>query len=118
MITVTIIAGVAVGSFGFQLLGVFSRPAEVGATVNNCLIQGHLETCSLTLLNSGASSVDATSCVVGGTHGSLVWGVVPAGGSLHTSCTVSASPVATDSSVTGWVVLSNGADAYFAGTVN
>jgi hypothetical protein len=119
IIVVSIVAGVSVGSFGFQVIGNTGNTAVVSASVNSCAANGHNETCSLQLQNTGASNVQTTSvCTLGSATGIINPGqTVPAGGSLDVSCTAPGSSfLQTASVVTGWVVLSNGAYIYFAGS--
>jgi hypothetical protein len=118
LIVVALIAGVLVGSFGFQLIGIAAHPAEVTAQLNSCAPTGSNVTCSLTLANVGASNVGTSSlCAVGSAGGDLVsGGTVPAGGTLQVDCSVDGMSAAPQGIlVTGWIALSNGADVYFAG---
>jgi hypothetical protein len=117
IIVVSIVAGVSVGGFGFQVAGNAASSAVVTASAASCSVAGRNETCSLQLQNSGASSVQTIVCSLGSSRGNLdPSGTVPAGGSLNVNCTVTeANSPEVGSLVTGWVALSNGAYAYFAG---
>ena len=118
LIVVSVITGLLVGSFGFQLIGTAAHPAEVSAQLNSCAPSGSNVTCSLTLANVGGSNVDTTSlCAVGSSGGNLVsGGTVPAGGTLQVDCSVAGMSAAhLGVLVTGWIALTNGADVFFAG---
>lgn len=117
LIAVTLIAAVLVGGWTFQTMGVSTRTAEVQAQLDSCEAQGSTETCTLSLLNSGASNVDASSCAIGSAEGRISSaGTVPADGALNgISCSVTGD-FQVGTLVTGWVGLSNGGAAYFAGS--
>lgn len=119
LMAATLVAGAEVGSFGFQLVGSSTHPAEVAARVISCQAQGLNETCTLALTNLGSSNVETSSfCALGQARGRLIsGGTIPAGESLgDVDCSVTGAAAPKSSTVTGWVVLSNGADVYFAGS--
>jgi hypothetical protein len=119
LIVVSLVAGLAVGTFAFQVVGTAAHPAEVSAQLNACAANGSNETCTLTLANVGGSDVQTLPlCTLGSVGGDLtLGGTVPAGGSLTVDCSIEGSQLAhMGSTITGWVALSNGASVFFAGT--
>jgi flagellin-like protein len=118
LIVVTLVTGLMVGTFTFQVVGTAAHPAEVSAQLNSCTANGSNETCSLTLANVGASDVVTLPvCVVGSVDGSLTaGGTVPAGGTLTVDCSVKGVQLeGAGSPIMGWIALSNGYSVYFAG---
>ena len=119
LLFVSLIAGAAVAGFVVQLMDGSLHPAEVSVGTASCR-SGDVETCVLTLTNVGASSVQVTSCAIGSQNGNLNasgGATVPAGGSATVSCSLGGPSGAVDSSLTGWVSLTNGARVYFASRV-
>ena len=120
LLFVSLIAGVAVAGFVVQLMDGSLHPALVAVGAASCT-SGDTETCVLTLTNTGASSVQVTSCTIGSQSGDLIassGATVPAGGSATVSCSLGGGQsVAVDSSLTGWLSLTNGARVYFASRV-
>jgi FlaG/FlaF family flagellin (archaellin) len=117
LMAATLVAGLQVGSFGFQLVGVASHSAMVQASGAVCGVSGRNITCSVSLHNSGSVGVYTLSaCSINGYSGALAHGgYVPAGGQAEDiSCTVITPAVQSDGTATGWVMLANGADIYFA----
>ncbi len=115
LVFVSLIAGVAVGAFAFELIGASAQPAEVAARVDSCTQGG----CVLTLTNVGTTNTEPTaSCGIGSIAGILnSTRPIPSGGALTVECsTGGGGGLASGSLVTGWVALSNGARVYFAGT--
>jgi hypothetical protein len=110
--------------FYLNLLGSFTQPAQVSATVVSCNPQAPAA-CVVTLQNTGGASTSVNACYLQDQSGNSTIGTVypsnptiPAGGSAQVICTlptgVSGRP--TGSSAYGWFYLTNGYPVYFPGT--
>ena len=118
LLAISLIAGLMLGIFTFQVVGTAAHPAEVSAQLDTCAADGANETCSLTLANVGGSDVQTLPlCTLGAAGGNLTaGGIVPAGGTLNVDCSVDGAQAShLGPFVSGWVSLSNGASVFFAG---
>ena len=120
LMAVTIVAAGMVGSWGFQVSGVYTHVPEVEASFEHCTMQGTNETCVLRLVNIGSDNAQTIPSCALGSHPGVVLsgGTVIAGGSLdNVKCYVEGYTVSQGSLVSGWVGLANGAHVYFFGSV-
>ena len=123
IIGVVLIASVMVGGFTFGIFSFYLRPAEVTAGGATCSATANMTTCQLTLSNEGPTNTSTTGVcsMSAGTEmiGSVVGGgTVPAGGSLSdVECVAHGGNITTGSQVSGALALTNGAVAFFVGTL-
>jgi hypothetical protein len=128
LLAMTLISAIAVSGFVFGLFGTFTSTAQVQAQYTSC--NGAGNTCTLTMYNSGSSNVSifttagcatlnyagitaqAASCAGAGGVTKVV-----AGSSLVLTITAPSNfNQVSGSQITGFVRLSNGAEALFSGT--
>ena len=120
LISITLIAAVAIGGFVFGLFGTFTSTAQVAAGVATC--SGTPEVCTLVMQNTGSGNTAITGVCnlnfAGGSYlgtATLVSGSLKAGSSATVTCTGPGSQhAASGSQITGYVTLSNGAEVLFA----
>jgi len=123
LIAVLLIATVIMASFTFGLFSLYYSPPEVAAQGATCSTAGNSTTCQLILINTGIRDTSTTgSCSLDmgtGVSGHVLnGGVVPAGGSLtNVQCVAHGIDPYPGSQVTGTLLLTNGATAFFVGSV-
>ena len=124
MIAVLLVAAVMLAGMTFGLFSFYYQPAEVIAGGATCASVGNTTTCQFTLTNEGIRDT-ATSGVCtlrdGAVEsGSVVGGgTVPAGGSLSgVQCITHSGSHTQGIHVSGALLMTNGASAYFVGTLN
>ena len=123
MIAVLLVAAVMLAGMTFGLFAFYYQPAEVAAVGATCTTEGNTTTCQLTLTNEGVQNTATTGActlrdgealsgaVVGG-------GTVPAGGSLSgVECVAHGGSYSSGSQVSGVLLMTNGASAFFIGTL-
>lgn len=121
LIVVTLVAAAALAGFVFAWMVASTEVALVSAEGTTCA--GIPEVCSIPLQNTGSGNVAISGVCAMSIGGSLSPGVaslksgdLKGGGSAVVECTVAHYlHVATDSSITGWVDLQNGAEVLFYG---
>ena len=124
LIIITLFAGIAVSGFVFGLFGTFTSAAQVSAFIESCSAgtpPGGHGTCTLTLVNNGASNtkIGGTCSVTYG--GSVRLGtvtesgtVIAAGGAAQTAhCVLSSGTPTVGTAVAGQIGLTNGGQAEF-----
>ena len=122
LISITLIASVAIAGFVFGLFGTFTSTAQVSAGTVSC--SGTPEVCVVPLQNTGSGNTAIIGlcnlAFAGGPYvGTAVMtsGSLQAGGSAVISCTApGSSHAAAGSEITGSITLGNGAYVLFAGT--
>ena len=123
MIAVLLIASVMLAGITFGVFSIYYAPAEVAAEGATCSTAGNTTTCQLTLTNDGTQntattgdcSLQAGSVVSGSVVGG---GTVPAGGSLSgVKCVAHGGGISPGSQISGVLSMTNGASAFFIGTL-
>jgi hypothetical protein len=123
MIAVLLVAAVMLAGITFGVFSFYYHPAEVSAVGATCSTNGNTTVCQLTLTNIGLENTATTgvcSLRAGAVEtGSVVGGgTVPAGGSLSgVKCVASGNP-SPGSQVSGALLMTNGASAFFVGTLD
>ena len=124
MIAVLLIAAVMLAGITFGVFSFYYQPAEVFAVGAVCTHAGNSTVCQLTLANEGLDDT-ATTGVCSLQDGSLMsgsvvgGGTVPAGGSLSdVKCVANGGNPIQGSQISGDLLMTNGASAFFAGTLD
>jgi flagellin-like protein len=116
LLAVTLIAGVFLAGFTFQVMGSFTTFPLVSANVESC--SGSPVVCGILLRNSGSGSTAATGCSFGTTGGDLYNSngtrvhppeeiPVPAGANTLVECEWSGTPLFVSGSVSGSIQLAS-----------
>jgi FlaG/FlaF family flagellin (archaellin) len=124
MIAVLLVAAVMLAGVTFGIFSFYYQPAEVVASGAVCSAAGNTTTCQITLSNEGLDDAATTGdcslqdgtlmsgAVVGG-------GTVPAGGTLSgVKCVAHGTDPIQGSQVSGSLLMTNGASAFFIGTLD
>ena len=124
MIAVLLIAAVMLAGITFGVFSFYYQPAEVFAVGALCTHAGNATVCQLTLANEGLDDT-ATTGVCSLQDGSLMsgsvvgGGTVPAGGSLSdVECVANGGNPIQGSQISGALLMTNGASAFFTGTLD
>ena len=116
LMAVTLIAGIFLAGFTFQVMGSFTTVPLVSASVESC--SGSPLVCGIILRNSGSGSTAATGCNFGGTGGDLYNSSgtrihppdeipVPAGANTLVECEWSGTPLFVSGSISGSIQLAS-----------
>jgi hypothetical protein len=120
LLSVTLSLGAAVTGFLFGTIGNFTHPAEVEASNAICTHGASELTCTVGLVNLGAGNVNTGGICVMKAGGSTFVGsseramVKAGGGETIVQCGASVGGQSTNSRVTGWLNLADGAEVFFA----
>jgi len=124
MIAVLLVAAVMLAGITFGVFSFYYQPAEVYAVGAVCTNAGNATICQLTLANEGLDDT-STSGVCSLQDGSLMsgsvvgGGTVPAGGSLSdVRCVALGGSPTQGSQISGSMLMTNGASAFFTGTLD
>ena len=123
MIAVLLVAAVMLAGVTFGIFAIYYSPAEVAAVGASCSAVGNSTVCQFTLTNEGTQDT-ATDGVCSLRVGELIQGsvvdggTVPAGGSLSgVQCVANGGGLMPGSHISGVLEMTNGASAFFIGTV-
>ena len=123
MIAVLLVAAVMLAGLTFGVFSFYYQPAEVIAAGASCSSLENTTICQFTLTNEGPRDTATTgfcSLRAGDVQsGSVVGGgTVPAGGSLTgVECITQGAGSAQGSPISGSLLMTNGASAFFVGTL-
>ena len=124
MIAVLLVAAVMLAGITFGVFAVYYHPAEVAAEGAACSSVGNTTICQLTLTNEGSEDTATTGAcalqvgtvVQGSVEGG---GTIPAGGSLSdVQCAANVGGLMPGSHISGILHMTNGASAFFIGTLD
>ena len=125
MVAVVLIVAVILAGFVYGTMAGYIPPAEVAAQATLCSSSSGSSVCQFILTNLGPRTVNTDGLCTMTVGGSSVAGVlqnggtVPPNGSLNSAeCVVSGGQAVSGSTVGGTISLSNGAQVYYAGTMN